>query len=79
MIDEPEDDGDELEFYEPQPVGLQDGDCLIFDHAEFAETFNAHAVQFKGGDMWVLDKDALQWVKVEPHKCAKPRPFKSVQ
>jgi len=79
VIDEPEDDGDELEFYEPQPVGLQDGDCLIFDHAEFAETFNAHAVQFKGGDMWVLDKDSLTWVKVEPQKPSKPSPLKRVQ
>jgi len=78
-MSEPDDDeGPDIEVYEPMPVGMTDGDCLIFDPVEFAELFNALSVQFRGGDLWALDRDSLEWVKVEPKKGAKPRPLKSV-
>jgi hypothetical protein len=76
----PEDHDLEIEMYDPHPLYLADGDASIFDPVEFAELFDALAVQFKGGDLWVLTREALEWQKVEAKKpAAKPRPFKSVQ
>jgi hypothetical protein len=75
---EPDDDP-EVEFYEPQHVGLSEDDCIIFDPVEFGERFNAIAVQFKGGDLWILDRDSFEWAKVEPKKPNKPRALKTVQ
>jgi hypothetical protein len=77
----PDDDDDpQIDFYESQPLYLCDGDCQIFDLTEFSEAFDALAVQFKGGDLWVLTRETLEWLKVEAKKpAAKPRPFKTVQ
>jgi hypothetical protein len=34
----------------------------------------------QGGDLWVLTRETLEWLKVEAKKpAAKPRPFKTVQ
>ena len=76
-IPEEEEDG----AYEPQPADLSEDDCFIFDRAEFEQDFNCYAVQFKGGQLWVLSKESKRWVSVEaPDKADKePRKFKSVQ
>ena len=67
--------------YEPMPAGLSEDDCFIFDRAEFEQDFNCYAVQFKGGQLWVLDKESKRWRNAEtPDKADKePRKFKSVQ
>jgi hypothetical protein len=74
---EAEDDG----AYEPQPMGLSEDDCLIFDRAEFEQDFNAYAVMFRGGQLWALDKESRQWVDcARPTRADKPpSKFKSVQ
>lgn len=64
MTDEIEEEG-EAELYSPEPMGLHDDSCVIFDITEFEETFNCYAVQYKAGALWVLDKDSKRWVDVE--------------
>ena len=45
---------EEAGSYEPQPAGLSEDDCLIFDRAEFEQDFNCYAVMFKGGQLLSL-------------------------
>ena len=77
----PETEAEDSEAYEPQVIGLSEDDCVIFDKAEFEQDFNCYAVQSRGGQLWVLDKESKRWRNAEtPDKADKePRKFKSVQ
>lgn len=70
---------EEVEVYTPQPITLMDGDALIFDPDDFAETFDAHAVIHRDGCLFVLCRETLDWKKVEPHKAAKPSVVKPIK
>ena len=75
-----EEDGDYELVETTPPITLCDGDCTILNPDEFAELFEAHAVILRDGALFVLRKDTLEWLKVEPLKpAAKPRPLKTVQ
>lgn len=66
MTEEIEDEEvEELDGYYPEPMGLHDDSCVIFDTVEFESVFNCYAVQYKAGVLWVLDKDSRKWVDVE--------------
>ena len=80
MTDEIEDDdeGIDVDLYEPMPIGLSDGDCVIPDPVEFAERFNALAVINRDCDLFVLDRDSLKWSKVEPKPDTKRGNLKTV-
>jgi hypothetical protein len=72
---EAEDDG----AYEPQPMGLSDGDLVIFDRAEFEQDFNCYAAMSRDGQLWVLDRDTRKWATAEKPDASKPQKFRSVQ
>ena len=80
MTDEIEDDdeGIDVDLYEPMPIGLSDGDCVIPDPVEFAERFNALAVINRDCDLFVLDRDSLKWSTVEPKPDTKRGNLKTV-
>ena len=73
MTDEIEDDdeGIDVDLYEPMPIGLSDGDCVIPDPVEFA-------VINRDCDLFVLDRDSLKWSKVEPKPDTKRGNLKTV-
>lgn len=58
--DEIEDEG-----YVPEPIGLCDGEVILFDPAEFESAFNAYGVMASNGCLFYLCKDARKWVNVE--------------
>ena len=69
--------------YYPEPTTLSEGECFIYDPMGLCEEYAAIAVQFVGGDLWVMPADSLTWVKVAPPtaeaKPGKPKPLKVVQ
>jgi hypothetical protein len=65
MTDETEVEDGEDESYLPQPELVYDESCLILDPLEFAEVYNASAVQMKDGAMFVLDRETHRWRNVE--------------
>jgi hypothetical protein len=64
MSDEAEDQ--EVEFYTPEPCILScpEGDVLIPDPAAFVEHYNALAVQFTAGGLFIL-RAGSSWLNVE--------------
>ena len=72
--DEDEAPGDEEEddTYEPYPVEVSEGSCLIFDPVEFAEMTNSVAVIVRDGGLFVLDRETRHWRNVEA-PADKPR------
>lgn len=59
-----------------EPEVLGDGDIYVEDMPEFLERFNAMACQNKDGQLFVLLRDTLKWVKVEATVTRKPRAVK---
>lgn len=76
MSTEPDDTEDEeLAEYEPEPVGLSEGDVMIFDKAEFEQDFNCYAAMNSEGTLFVLCKDKRKWVPAEGRgQLQAPRP-----
>lgn len=65
---------DDLEVYEPEPVGLADGEALIFDKAEFEQEFNCYAAMVKDGGLYVLCKETRKWVLAEGRGVGTTKP-----
>lgn len=66
-------DAKEEEGYEPEPVGLNDGDIMIFDRFEFEAAFECYAAQNRNGHLFVLKKDTRKWECAEPEDKPKTR------
>jgi hypothetical protein len=76
--DIPEADGLEDEAgYVPEPMGLSDGDLVIFDRAEFEQDFDCYAAINRGGQLFVLGKSDRHWRPAE--QPANPRRLGAVQ
>lgn len=62
------DEGDEIEAdfepYTPSPVIFTDEDYGLGDATEFLESMNAWGWRVRGGELEVLDKESLAWVRV---------------
>jgi hypothetical protein len=65
---------DEGEVYEPEPVGLGDGEALIFDKAEFEQDFDCYAAMVRDGGLYVLCKQTRKWVLAEGRGVGTTKP-----
>lgn len=73
MSEEPEEELGPLEMYEPQVVGINDGELIILDALEFGEVFDCYAVSWRDGSMFVLDRDTKEWRVIAPYKETKSK------
>ena len=56
---------DETELYDPEPVGLADGDILIGDPREFFDLTQSLLAINRGGTLFVLRRESFKWENVE--------------
>lgn len=65
FVPEGEDSGESGDTYEPLPHGIADGECLIFDPAEFSTLTKSVCAINRDGALFVLQRDSPKWVNVE--------------
>ena len=75
MTDEKETEEElgQLQMYEPQVFGVNDGELVILDALEFGEVFDCYAVSWRDGSMFVLDRNTKEWRVIAPYKETKSK------